>query len=119
MKLRNFTDNSKKELILALKKQHVKDKKQLWLDLAKRLNKASRNMPAVNLKKIEQNTKENDIVIVAGKILSDGELSKKITLCSFNASESALDKIKEANCKYIGFDELMKLKKLNNVKIMA
>ena len=57
MKLRKFTDEEKKDTILALKKQHLKDKKQLWLDLAKRLNKPSRNMPAITLAKLQENAK--------------------------------------------------------------
>lgn len=119
MKLRKFTDEEKKDTILALKKQHLKDKKQLWLDLAKRLNKPSRNMPTINLAKIQENAKENDVVVVAGKILGDGQLKKKLTLCSFKVSESALVKIMETKCKYVDLEELMKLKKLDNVKIMA
>lgn len=119
MRLRKFTDEGKKEIILSLKKQYLKDKKPLWDDLAKRLNKPSRNMPAVNLSKIEQNTKENDIVVVAGKILSNGNLSKKITLSSFKISKEALEKISEAKCKYIDISELIKSKKLSGVKIMA
>lgn len=119
MKLRNFTNLDKKELILTLKKNYIKDKKQFWYALANRLNKPARNMPVVNLKKIEKNAKENDIVVVAGKILSEGELNKKITICSFKISDIALKKIMKANCKYLDFWELVKLKKVNNVKIMA
>ncbi|MCK5476637.1 MAG: 50S ribosomal protein L18e [Candidatus Aenigmarchaeota archaeon] len=119
MKIREFKDEYKKQMVLDLKKQYSVDKKPLWLDLAKRLNKPTRNMPDINLAKIQKKAKENDLIIVVGKILGNGKLDKKLTLSSFKISQSAMDKIEKAKCKYINFEELMKIKKINNVKIMA
>jgi len=118
MKLRNFTDKNKKDIILELKSNFKKDKKKIWLALAKHLNKPKRNLASVNLSKINYYAKDNDTIFVAGKILGNGIIDKKLVLSSFKVSNTALEKINKSNSKYIDLKKIMDLKKINNIRII-
>lgn len=71
------------------------------------LEKPSRNRRAVNLFKIEKYAKENETIIVPGKVLGTGELTKKVTVVAFNFSDSAFKKIKEKG-SVVSIEELLK-----------
>ncbi len=79
----------------------------LWRDIARRLEKPSRNYAAVNLSKINRHTKANDTVIVAGKVLATGDLGHSVTVAAFNFSSQALSKIQAAGGKCLTIEKLM------------
>lgn len=91
-----------------LKTASSKNDAPIWSKLAELALKPHSARRTVNLKKIEQLTKENDVVIVPGKVLGTGMLSHKIILCSFSISNSAASKILESGGKIIGFSEMIK-----------
>ena len=62
----------------------------LWRDIAKRLEKPSRNYAAVNLSKINRHTQSNDTVLVAGKVLASGDLEHSVTVAALNFSSQAM-----------------------------
>ena len=63
----------------------------------------------VNLKKIEAMVKEGDKILIPGKILSSGNLSKKIKIVAWSASEKAKEKIAKAKAEFVHIkDELKK-----------
>jgi large subunit ribosomal protein L18e len=99
------------ELIGKLKKT----KKKSCLLVARKLESATRRRPEVNLWKLDKYTKEGEFVVVPGKVLSEGELSHKITLVAFNLSKKAEEKLK-GKAKLASFDEVAKAK---NVKVIA
>ena len=86
-----------------------KGKKKSLLAIAKKLGTATRRRPEVNLWKIDKYSSEGDIVVVPGKVLSDGELTHKISIVAFNYSGSALGKLK-GKAKILSFDDLIKEK---------
>lgn len=55
----------------------------------------------VNLDRIEKYVNENETIIVPGKVLATGTLTKKVTIVGFKASESALEKIKKSGSTFI------------------
>jgi large subunit ribosomal protein L18e len=59
------------------------------------------------LNRIAQLTKDNDTVVFPGKVLGTGNVSHKITLCSFSISESAANKIIENGGKLISYSKLI------------
>lgn len=66
---------------------------EFWLQTASILAGPRRNKIAVNLDDIERFTKEGDTIIVPGKVLSQGEVSKKIAVVAFTFSEKAREKL--------------------------
>lgn len=95
-------------LIQDLKKQSNEQKVQIWKDIAKRLEKPNRNWPEVNLNRISQHTNDKETALIPGKVLSDGELTKKINIAAWNFSTKAEEKIKKAGGKTLTIEELMK-----------
>ncbi len=67
----------------------------LWNDVAQNLGKVNRRRPEVNLSDIERNTEEGDTVVVPGKVLGSGRLSKEVNVAAFKASNSAQNQIEE------------------------
>jgi large subunit ribosomal protein L18e len=101
------------ELISSLKKQSIEQKSGLWKRLALELEKPTRHQRVVNLSKIEKYTVDNDVVLVPGKLLSGGELTKKITIIAYSYSQKTLDKI-HGKAHIISIEEA--LKKYPNAK---
>ena len=81
------------ELISSLKKQSIEHKTGVWKRIALELERPTRSHRVVNLSKIEKYTEDNDVVIVPGKLLSGGELTKKVTIIAYDYSQKTLDKI--------------------------
>ena len=74
----------------------------------------------VNIKKINDHSEENNVIVVPGKVLGMGNMSHKITLCSFSISNTAAKKIIESGGQIIKFNELIdKHPSGNNVKIIV
>ena len=90
-----------------LKKASVKNDAPIWAKLAEYALKPSVARRDINLYRIGQITKENDTVVFPGKVLGTGNISHKITLCSFSISNSAATKIVENGGKIISYSELI------------
>ena len=90
-----------------LKKASSKNDAPIWSKLAKLALKPHSARRTINLKRVDQYTKENDVVVVPGKVLGTGTVSHKITLCSFSISNSAASKIIESGGKIISFTEMI------------
>lgn len=67
----------------------------LWNNVAENLGKVNRKRPEVNLSDIERNTEEGDTVVVPGKVLGSGRLSKEVNVAAFKASSSAKNQINQ------------------------
>ena len=90
-----------------LKKASAKNDAPIWAKLAEYALKPTIARRDINLKRIDQLTKENDTVVFPGKVLGTGNLSHKITLCSFAISNSAANKIIERDGKIISYSDLI------------
>ena len=90
-----------------LKKASAKNDAPIWAKLAEYALKPSVARRDINLNRIGQLTKENDIVVFPGKVLGTGSVPHKITLCSFSISNSAANKILENGGKLISYSELI------------
>ena len=90
-----------------LKKASVKNDAPIWAKLAEYALKPSIARRDINLNRIDQLTKENDIVVFPGKVLGTGNVFHKITLCSFSISNSAANKILENGGKLINYSDLI------------
>ena len=90
-----------------LKKASAKNDAPIWAKLAEYALKPSIARRDLNLNRIGQLTKENDVVVFPGKVLGTGNISHKITLFSFSISNSAATKIVEQGGKIITYSDLI------------
>jgi large subunit ribosomal protein L18e len=107
-----------KELINSLKKQSIEHKTNVWKRIAFELERPTRQHRVVNLSKIESYANDNDVVIIPGKLLSGGELTKKVTIVAYAYSRSITDKIGKANIISIE-DAMKKYPNGKNIKIIG
>ena len=106
-------------LIRDLKTLGSKEKVNLWKRVAEDLERPTRIRRSVNLSRIDRFTKDNETALVPGKVLSDGELNKKITIAAYQFSEKAKNKI-DASGKAITIKQLMEENpKGNKVRIIG
>src|SRR3989344_3112459 len=107
------------QLIGELRKASAEANSNIWKSIALDLETPTEKRAAVNLSKIDRYTENEDVVVVPGKVLSMGSLSKKITIAAYNYSREALEKIKASGSKAISINELAKKNpKGNKIKII-
>jgi large subunit ribosomal protein L18e len=94
-------------LIEELKKKSIDEKINLWGKIASDLEKPTRRRRIVNLSKLNHHTKDNETVIVPGKVLGSGDLDHKITISAYQFSNSAKEKITSCGGKIIPLSELI------------
>lgn len=120
MKRTGPTNENLNQLIDSLKNEYYSNKTGLWLRVARELEKPTRKRRSVNLGRINRNTKENEIIVVPGKVLGSGELNHKITIAAYSFSESAKNMIEKLKGKCITIQELLKQNpKGKDVKILG
>ena len=80
----------------------------VWGDVALKLARPRHQVDPVNVGHLERLTAPNDVVVVPGKLLASGTLSKPLTVAAFHFSEGARQKIHGAGGKAIPLHELLK-----------
>jgi len=65
----------------------------VWQDVADRLEKPRRTHAEVNLGQIERYAREEETVVVPGKVLGSGVLEKNVTVAAVDFSSTARQKI--------------------------
>ncbi len=91
-----------------LKGASRKNNAPIWLRLAELALKPSSARRTINIGQIDKFVKDNDVIVVPGKVLGTGNLSHKITLCSFSISNTGAKKILQSGGKILSFTELIK-----------
>lgn len=101
---------SRKEnpVLLSLVKTLIKEKKPIWKKVVYELSKPKRSRVEVNLSKLEVYGKDGGTVLVPGKVLGSGNLSKKLTVAAFSFSGSAKKLIADAGGKAVSIESLYK-----------
>ncbi len=90
-----------------------------WQKFAKVLSIPTRQQPSINLRDIDDNVSMGETVIIPGKVLSLGDITKKIKICSFGISQEALDKLKKTKSEWVHIlDEMKKNPKAEGVKLI-
>src|SRR3989338_465913 len=83
-------------------------KNKSWVKLAHVLSGPTRIQASINLKQIDEQTKAGDTILVPGKILSSGNLTKKVRICALGISASAREKLKASKSEFVTIAEEIK-----------
>ena len=84
-----------------------KTKRRIWKKVSKKLSGPRREAVEANLYRINNKTKENDVIVVPGKILGIGEIDHKLTIACLNCSKTARKKIETSGSKLLSIEELV------------
>jgi ribosomal protein L18E len=94
-------------------------KNREWNEVAKLLSSSTKRQSSVNLFDIDRQTSAGDTVVIVGKVLSGGELSKKVRICALSISEKANKKLKDNKSEFATiFEEINKNKKAEGIKLL-
>jgi len=97
-----------KRIIENLKKTAKEKEIKLFKRIAQDLEKPARKRRIVNLSRINRFSKENEIIIVPGKVLGAGTLNHKLTIIAYSFSSGALEKINKAKAKAMIIEDIIK-----------
>ncbi|MFB6172542.1 MAG: 50S ribosomal protein L18e [Haloarculaceae archaeon] len=89
------SNNRLTSLIADLKSAARDSGADVWGDVAERLEKPRRTHAEVNLGRIERYAREDETVIVPGKVLGSGALRKEVTVAAVDFSSTARAKIEQ------------------------
>jgi len=94
-------------LIDELKRVSLAQKVNIWKRVALDLQKPARQQRIVNLGRINRYAQDNETVLVPGKVLANGEFSRKVAIAAYSFSGSAIKKIKESGGTAMQIPELL------------
>jgi large subunit ribosomal protein L18e len=85
-----------------------REKKAIWKRVAMELMRPRKQRVEVNLSKLDAYAEEGATVLVPGKVLGAGAISKKITVAAFSFSGTARKLIADAGGKAVSIESLCK-----------
>lgn len=116
-KIKKRTRQKTNPLLVIILREATKNK--YWREIAKILSSSSRRYSSVNLSQIDKQTTPGDTVIIPGKVLSEGDLTKKVRICSLSISKPAREKLKSTKSEYVTIlEEIKKNQKAEGIKII-
>jgi large subunit ribosomal protein L18e len=90
-----------------------------WNPIAKILSGSTRNQLSVNLGRIDREAKEGDTLLITGKVLSKGFLTKKVKIIALSISPKALTALKQSKSEFVNIkDEIKKNPKAEGIKVL-
>ena len=93
--------------IWTLRRAFKKSKAPIWRSLENELSTSRSNRREVNVSELANVTKNNEVIIVPGKVLGAGAIGHRLTICTFSISEIAAKKIIGSGGKLITIDDLI------------
>src|SRR3989344_8481470 len=79
-----------------------------WIDVARIISGPRRKRLNVNLGYIDGESKDGETIVVPGKVLSEGDIIKKIKLVALDFSENAMEKLSKGKKEFLTIDEEIK-----------
>jgi len=83
-----------------------KSKRRIWKKVSKKLSGPRIERIEANLYRINKKTKENDVIVVPGKVLGIGEIDHKLTIACLDYSKTVKKKIETSGSKLLSIEEL-------------
>ncbi len=91
-----------------------------WKRVMEDIEKPTRQRRTINVFKIEQNAKDGETVLIPGKVLSVGTLTKKVNVAALSFSDEAKKKIVQAKGEVLSIGQLLsKNPQGKNVRILG
>ncbi|MDQ3854432.1 MAG: 50S ribosomal protein L18e, partial [Thermoproteota archaeon] len=90
-----------------LRNAFKRHKAPIWRALQEELAGPRANRREINVRRLAEITKADEVVIIPGKVLGTGNLGHKLTVCAFSISQTAARKITESGGKVVTFDDLI------------
>lgn len=97
-------------VVVELRKAARSHDAPIWASVADRLERARHQTTPVNVGHLDRLVASDATVVVPGKLLADGTLSKKVTVAAFSYSAQARAKIHAAGGAALSIHELLKSK---------
>jgi len=95
-------------LIVELRKAERSHQAPIWGAVADRLERARHQTTPVNVGHLDRLAAADETLVVPGKLLADGRLSKSVTVAAFSFSAEAREKIRAAGGSAISVHDLIK-----------
>jgi|Deesub1362A_J573_1020465.scaffolds.fasta_scaffold01653_8 large subunit ribosomal protein L18e len=95
------------KLIDELLDSKAKNEAPLWKEIAKKLASPRRNYAEINVAKIQKFASNNETILVPGKVLGGGDLSKSLNVAALSFSETARKKIENSGGRCFTIKELI------------
>lgn len=95
-----------RDLIQDCEEAARKNDAAVWEDVAAALQDATRQQTEVNISHIDRNTEDGDTVVVPGKVIGSGRLSKDVTVAALEFTAGARERI-EANGTAVYLEDLV------------
>ena len=105
--LRMFAHTVIDNTIWGLRNAFKKNKAPIWRALQDELAGPRANRREINVRRLAEITKADEVVVVPGKVLGTGNLGHKLTVCAYSISETAAKKIVDSGGKVMTFDDLI------------
>ena len=97
----------------------VAKKNKDWKRVAEILSSSRKNRVNLNLEDIDKEIVEGKIFVVPGKVLSQGEISKKVKICALDFSDKAKEKLLKSKCEISSIlEEIKKNPDAKGIKIL-
>ena len=103
-----FAQTAIDNTIWTLRSAFKKSRAPIWRALQEELKGPRANRREINITRLAQITKADEVVVIPGKVLGIGSLGHKLTVCAFSMSEGAAKKIIESGGKVVTFDDLIR-----------
>ena len=83
-------------------------KKKAWLETSHKISGPKRKQISVNLDQIDEKAENGDVIVIPGKVLGIGNISKKIKIAALSFSEKAKETLKEKKIEFLTINEEIK-----------
>jgi len=94
-------------------------KNSSWISVANVLTGPARKKININVGELDSKIEDEEMIVIPGKVLSGGEITKKLKIAALNYSEKAKEKLLKAGCEVLSLDEaIAKNKEAKGVKII-
>ena len=97
-------------VLVALRKAAKAHEAPLWYAVAEKLSRPRRKVKPVNVGHLERLAHAKETVVIPGKLLAHGSLTKPLTVAAFHYSEDARTKIHVAGGTALSIGDLLKAK---------
>ena len=110
----NKTNKELVDTIIAAKKRSE------WLKIAGILSGSRRQSINLNLSEINDKSQEGDTLLIPGKVLSQGEIKKKVKIIAYKFSEKAKERLLKEKIQMSSImDEIKKNPEAKGIKVLT